>query len=113
MRNRLRQVLLYNDEPALLRSNYHTKLIYSAEKPESSTQNTNQKRRTNVIWFNPPCSKNTRTNVAHKFLALIDKHVPKHPYFTRFLTGTLSRLAATPVCPMRKVHLQPQPPRIK
>ena len=74
-------------EQALLRSNYNTKLIYSAEKPESSTQKTNQKRRRNVIWFNPPYSKNVRTNVAHKFLALIDKHFPKtsilHKIFNR------------------------------
>ena len=52
-------------EQALLHSNYNTKLIYSAEKPESSTEKTNQKRRRNVIWFNPPYSKNVRTNVAH------------------------------------------------
>ena len=64
-------------EQALLHSNYNTKLVYFAEKPESSTQKTKQKRRKNVIWINPNYNKNVRTNVARKLLALIDKHFPK------------------------------------
>ena len=54
-----------------------------------STQNSNPiaKRKRNIIWFNPPYSKNVRTNVAHKFLALTDKHFPKssvlHKIFNR------------------------------
>ena len=31
----------------------------------------------NILWYNPPFSKNTNTNIGHKFLALIDKHFPK------------------------------------
>ena len=30
-----------------------------------------------VIWFNPPFSKNVTTNVAKKFLSLLEKHFPK------------------------------------
>ena len=52
-----------------------------------STQNSNPKWKRNIIWFNPLYSKNIRTNVAHKFLALIDKHFPKlsvlHKIFNR------------------------------
>ena len=55
-------------EQALLPSNYNTKLIYSAEKPESSTQKTNQKRRRNVIWFNPTYSKNVELMLLISFL---------------------------------------------
>ena len=29
-----------------------------------------------MIWYNPPFSKNVRTNIAHDFLQLIDKHFP-------------------------------------
>ena len=41
-------------------------------------QTANRKtRKRNVLWFNPPYSKNVRTNVAQKFLMCIDKHFPK------------------------------------
>ena len=31
----------------------------------------------NIIWFNPPFNKNVTTNVAKRFLNLIDQHFPK------------------------------------
>ena len=34
------------------------------------------KREQNIIWFNPPFSRNVSTNVAKKFLQLLDKHFP-------------------------------------
>ena len=41
----------------------------------------------NIIWFNPPFSKNVRTNVGRNFLNLIDKHFPAsnplHKIFNR------------------------------
>ena len=44
-------------------------------------------RKRNVIWFNPPFNKNVTTNIAHKFLNLVDKHFPKtnklHKIFNR------------------------------
>ena len=44
-------------------------------------------RKRNIIWFNTPYSKNVKTNVAQKFLRLIDKHFPKssklHKIFNR------------------------------
>ena len=73
-------------ENALSRSNHNIKLEYS-DKQKESTLNSNPKRKRNIIWFNHPYSKNVRTNVAHKFLALIDKHFPKssvlHKIFNR------------------------------
>ena len=45
------------------------------------------KREPNITWFNPPYSKNVQTNVAYKFLRLLDKHFPKnhklHKMFNR------------------------------
>ena len=35
----------------------------------------NRKRK--VIWFNPPFSKNLKTNIGKEFLKLIDKNFPK------------------------------------
>ena len=73
-------------ENVLSRSNYKIKLEYF-DKQKRSTQNSNPKRKRNIVWFNPPYGKNVRTNVAHKFLAPIDKHLPKssvlHKIFNR------------------------------
>ena len=35
------------------------------------------RQRNNILWYNPPFSKNVSTNIRHKFLSLIDKHFPK------------------------------------
>ena len=44
-------------------------------------------RQRKIIWFNPPCSANVNTNIAKKFLQLIDTHFPKknrlHKIFNR------------------------------
>jgi hypothetical protein len=47
-------------------------------KPSSPTRQPTARRRVrNVIWFNPPFSTNVKTNIASRFLKLIDKHFPK------------------------------------
>ena len=39
----------------------------------------------NVIWFNPPYSKNVKTNIARDFLRLLDKHFPpSHKLYSIF-----------------------------
>ena len=72
----------YND--ALTRSNFNAQLKY--EQPKTSTS-TRIKRQRNVIWYNPPFSKNVKTNIAREFLKLIDKHFPHnnklHKIFNR------------------------------
>ena len=50
--------------------------------------NQNKRNRTrNIIWFNPPFSKNVSTSIAKTFLKLIDKHFPPanklHKLFNR------------------------------
>ena len=59
-------------ENALEKSGYKEKLSYVA--PIKKTQ----KRKRKIIWFNPPYSKNVRTNVGKVFLSLIKKHFPPH-----------------------------------
>ena len=60
-------------QKALDESGYHYTLQY--EPP--TTNRRKNRQRNNVIWYNPPFSKNTSTNIGYKFLALIDKHFPK------------------------------------
>ena len=72
-------------ETALHQSNYNVKLDYTPETPTTNSQKRNHRRK--IIWFNPPFSKNVRSNIARDFLRLIDKHFPKtnnpHTIFNR------------------------------
>ena len=62
---------------ALKQSNYNTKLDYSTAETtpttESRSQNEKHKRTRRIIWFNPPYSKNVRTNVARDFSVDINR----------------------------------------
>ena len=42
--------------------------------PVHSTLRTNKRknRQRNILWYNPPFSKNISTNIGHRFLALVD-----------------------------------------
>lgn len=65
-------------QKALDKSGYSHTLVYE-EKGNSGTQNRtkNKRNRTrNIIWFNPPFSKNVKTNVGKKFFCLLDKCFP-------------------------------------
>ena len=47
-------------------------------------------RQRNVIWFNPPYSKNVKTNIARDFLRLLDKHFPQtHKLYNIFNRHTV------------------------
>ena len=67
-------------EEALRKSGHDAELTY--KEPQRTRR---QQRKRNIIWFNPPYNQNVTTNVAHKFLALIDKHFPRnHRYHKLF-----------------------------
>ena len=75
---------MYND--ALKESGYSEQVEFmEARKNETLTQK--RRRNRTVTWFNPPFSLNVRTNVAKKFLGLVDKHFPPdcalHKIFNR------------------------------
>ena len=59
-------------EKALSEAGYNVKLKYN---PNKKTKQKNRKR--NIIWFNPPYSKNVVTKVGNYFLKLLDKHFPR------------------------------------
>ena len=65
---------------ALKASGYDKKIQYN-EESKNRGGNSNGKRKNRgrkVTWFNPPYSSNVKTNVAGKFLNLVEKHFPKH-----------------------------------
>lgn len=60
-------------QKALDESGYHFTLHYEP----STTAKRRNRQRNDILWYNPPFSKNVCTNIGHRFLALVDKHFPK------------------------------------
>ena len=73
-------------ETALCQAGHNEKLEYTNQYTFTSTSKKRNRHR-NVIWYNPPFNKEVSTNLAAKFLRLIDKHFPKdsplHRHFNR------------------------------
>ena len=69
-------------EDTLNKAGYINNLVYHT--PSTSNQeNKNKSRQWNVIWFNPPYSKNVATRIGQSFLHLIDTHFPKTHIFNK------------------------------
>ena len=70
-------------QTALGHSNFAHKLEYMPHVTHQSRRN----RQRNIIWLNPPFSKNIKTNIARNFLNLADTHFPAghklHKIFNR------------------------------
>lgn len=50
---------------------------YTLHYEPTTTAKRKNRQRSNILWYNPPFSKNVSTNIGHKFLSLIDKHFTK------------------------------------
>ena len=69
-------------EAALNKSGIKHKLSYRQENEAADTRG---RRNRKCIWFNPPFNKAVSTNIAKKFLDLIDKHFPRgHKFYKIF-----------------------------
>ena len=70
-------------QEALDKSGYRYDLSYKV----TPSQTRRRTRQSNIIWYNPPYSRNVETNVGKCFLSLIDQHFPKanplHKIFNR------------------------------
>ena len=60
-------------QKALVESGYRYTLNY---EPNAPTKRKNRQRN-NILWYNPPFSKNVSTNIGHRILALVDNHFPR------------------------------------
>ena len=67
-------------------SGYNHRLSFTPNITQSSNS-TRRKRRRNIIWYNPPFSKNVATNVGRVFLKILDDEFPEshalHKIFNR------------------------------
>ena len=62
-------------QEALNKSGYNYNLSY--KESHSNTQRSRRSRPRNILWYNPPFSKNVKTDVGKRFLSLVDQHFPK------------------------------------
>ena len=74
------QGLIIYYEKCLKNSGYKTKLQY--QQPNKNNQN-KKKRKRNIIWFNPPYSKSSKTNIGRIFIKLISKYFPPNHKFVK------------------------------
>ena len=72
-------------QEALNKSGYNCNLSYNESRNEKQESRKNHPR--NILWYNPPFSKNVKTNVGECFLSL-DQHFPKSNPLHKILTGT-------------------------
>ena len=70
-----RSIKIYND--VLHEINFKETLQFVIPAPKNNDENQKRKRKRNIIWFNPPYSKNVKTNIGKTFLQLLSKHFPK------------------------------------
>ena len=83
-----RSIKIYND--ALHESNFKETLKFVMTAPKNNDENQKRKRKRNIIWFNPPYSKNVKTNIGKTFLQLLSKHFPEdHQMHKIFNKNTL------------------------
>ena len=61
--------------------------VSSTPTPDNRTPLKKRKGKRQIKWFNPPLSKNVRSNIGRDFFKIIDKHFPKsnklHKLFNR------------------------------
>ena len=65
-------------DTALKDSGYTDTLTYISNKQQTRPR---RKRQRNKIWYNPPFSKNVKTNIGRSFLRLISKHFPNGRHY--------------------------------
>ena len=74
-------------QKALNNSGYTHQLTFSPQTPSQATCSGRKNRRREIIWYNPPYSKNVATNVGRAFLKILDEEFPKehvlHKIFNR------------------------------
>ena len=63
-------------EKALYESRYSTNLEYTPHD-DCQKKKEQRKRKRNIIWFNPPYSKNVQMTIGKVFFKLLHKHFPK------------------------------------
>ena len=91
---------------ALKHSNFDHDLSYIRYTPQQPRRN----RQRNIIWFNPPFSKNVSTNIGRDFLSLIDKHFPPHHKLHKIFNRNAVKVSYTSEIQDLRTELSPPVP---
>ena len=69
-------------ENTLKISGYKDRLVYENSSVNENKKNEKEKRRRNIIWYNPPYPANVKTNIGKIFFKLLNKHFPRgHKFY--------------------------------
>jgi hypothetical protein len=78
-------------EKALKESGYKHKCTYNQNNPPNPRNRT--RKRKNIIWFNPPFSKNVVTNVGREFFKILDRHFPRNSPLNKIFNRNTVKLS--------------------
>ena len=77
-------------QEALKKSGYDFTLKYDNTM---KNQPKPRKTRRKIVWFNPPFSKNVKTNIGHQFLKLLRKHFPPQNNLSKIINKNTIKLS--------------------
>ena len=81
---------------ALEKAGYKSEMVYQGQEVVGKDRKRKRRRKKNVIWYNPPFSKNVKTNIGKVFFGLLQRNFPpKHPLHCLFNKKTVSLAYST------------------
>ena len=66
---------------------------FGVQTPTQSLSSTRRKRHRNVIWYNPPFSKNVATNVGRTFLKILDEELSENHVFHKIFNRNTVKIS--------------------
>ena len=79
-------------QKALDDSGYHHRLAFTPSLTQS-LNSTRRNRHRNIIWYNPPFSKNVATNVGRTFLKILDEEFPENHVFHKIFNRNTVKIS--------------------
>ena len=79
-------------QKALDDSGYHHRLTFTPSFTQS-LNSTRTNRRRNIIWYNPPFSKDVATNVGRTFLKILDEEFPENHVFHKIFNRNTVKIS--------------------
>lgn len=90
-------------QQALEKSGYDYQLKYKEEENNTTQNPPENRRKRNVTWYNPPYSKNVKTNIGRKFLSIISEEFGNHPVLKKLLNKNTVKISYSCMPNMKKI----------
>ena len=88
-------------QETLRKSGYAYTLKFKPEQQRPPNQK--EKRRRNIIWFNPPFNRNVKTSIGRVFINLLDKYFPTGNKLRKIFNGNTVKLSYSSTPNMKQV----------